>query len=66
MKIDWCKILGHKWIPVYIIGYFENVKVKFIAAECKRCRCGENDLRNTITKMNSCPVNCYNEKYYNV
>lgn len=65
MELDWCKILGHKWIPVYIIGYFENVRVKFIATQCKRCNYGEKDLRQTISKMISCPVNSYKEKHYN-
>jgi len=64
MKIDWCKILGHKWIPVYIIGWFGYEKVKFIATECKRCGKGETDLRETIAKMSKCPVNSYSEKYY--
>jgi hypothetical protein len=64
MKIDWCKILGHRWIPVYVIGYFEDVKVRFIAVECKRCNYGGNDLRQTVFKMSNCPVNSYNEKYY--
>ena len=63
MKIDWCKILGHKWIPVYIIGWFGYEKVKFIGAECKRCGKGETDLRETISKMSKCPVNSYSEKY---
>lgn len=64
MKIDLCKIFGHKWIPVYIIGRFNNTKVKFIGTECKRCKYGETDLRKTIAKMHSCPVNTYSEKYY--
>jgi hypothetical protein len=64
MKIDWCKILGHKWIPVYVIGYFKNTRVKFIGSECKRCNYGENDLRETIARMDNCPVNSYSEKYY--
>lgn len=64
MKIDWCRILGHKWIPVYITGYFGHEKVKFIATECKRCRKGDNDLIKTIAKMSNCPVNSYSEKHY--
>lgn len=64
MIINWCKILGHKWVPVYIIGYFGKIKVKFIGAECERCDFGEDDLGDTLEKMSSNPVNTYNEKYY--
>lgn len=65
MKIDWCKLLGHKWIPVYVIGYFGKNKVKFLATECKRCDEGEKDLRDTINKMDNCIVCSYDKKYYN-
>ena len=64
-KINWCKILGHKWVPIYTIGWFADKKVKFIGCECKRCNYGEDDLRETIAKMHSCHVNSYDEKYYN-
>jgi len=64
-KINWCKILRHKWIPVYIIGFFNKKEVRFIAAECKRCKKGEDDLRNAILKMTNCEVASYSEKYYN-
>lgn len=64
MKINWCKILGHKWIPVYIAGYFGDKKVKFIGTYCKRCGYGEEDLRDVVNKMDNCPINTYNEKYY--
>lgn len=64
MKINLCNFVGHKWIPVYIIGYFGNVKTKFIGAECKRCGYGHNDLLETVSKMDRCPVNTYTEKYY--
>lgn len=64
MKINWCKVLGHIWIPTYTIGWFGGTEVKFIATECKRCKVGENDLYETIQKMNNCSVCSYNEKYY--
>lgn len=64
MKINRCNFLGHKWIPVYIIGWFGYERVKFIAAECKRCGKGKEDLYTTIGKMSKCPVNSYSEKYY--
>jgi hypothetical protein len=64
MKIYWCKIIGHRWIPIFIIGWFGYEKVKFIATECKRCGKGKDDIYNTIAKMSKCPVNSYNEKYF--
>lgn len=63
-KLNWCKILGHKWIPIYIVGWFGYEKVKFVGSECKRCNYGSADLRNTIGKMSKCVVQTYNEKYY--
>lgn len=63
-KITWCKVFGHKWIPVFVIGWFGNKEVKFIAAECINCKKGLDDLYKTIAKMDDCPVNSYNEKYY--
>lgn len=64
MRINWCKILGHRWIPIYIIGYFGAIKVNFIGAECSRCNKGDDDLRETVSKMNDCHVCSHNEKYY--
>jgi hypothetical protein len=64
MKINWCKILGHKWIPVYIIGTFSKTKVKFIGAECKRCKFGDDDLTKTIYLMDRIHVSSYSEKHY--
>jgi len=63
-KINWCKILGHKWIPVFIRGYYGKKEVKFIGAECKRCILGEDDLRIAIEKMENNIICSYSEKYY--
>lgn len=67
MNINWCKLLGHKWVAVFIIGWFKGEKVKFIATECERCKFGFDDLRNTIGKMDNCvnAVHTYSEQYYN-
>ena len=65
MKIDWCKMLGHKWVPVYIIGWFADNKVKFIATECKRCKIGNEDILKLIRVLDPCTICSYSEKYYN-
>lgn len=64
-NVNWCKILGHKWIPVFVHGYFGKKEVKFIAAECKRCGFGKDALKKTIYQMDNNLVCSYNEKHYN-
>jgi hypothetical protein len=64
MKINWCKIIGHKWIPVYIKGEIGGKKIKFIGVKCGRCGKGYDDLLDVVNKLDSCEYNTYNEKYY--
>ena len=35
MKINWCRILGHKWVPL-VVG-FELNGYTFITCYCGRC-----------------------------
>ena len=64
MKVNWCKILGHKFVPVFLIGYYGKIKVKFIGTECSRCNFGADDLSDTIHKMDNNLVCSYDEEYY--
>ena len=64
MKVNWCKILGHKWIPIFIRGYYGKKEVKFIATVCKKCKLGEEDLKIAITKMDNNIICSYSEEYY--
>lgn len=64
MKIDYCKLLGHKWIPVYIIGCILGKEVRFIATECKRCKVGKEESLNILKILDSYSVCSYNEKYF--
>lgn len=64
MKLNFCKIFGHVWIPVYIKGEIGGKPVRFIGAECKKCLKGHEDLRDFINELDSCEYNTYNEKYY--
>jgi len=63
MKTNWCKILGHRWVPVYIIGFIKEKETKLIGTECKRCGFGEKDLLDAIEKMDA-KICSYSKKYY--
>ena len=64
MKIDWCKILGHRFVPIFVKGWFSKEEVKFIATVCSRCDLGEDELRDTVKKMRSHEFCTYSEKYW--
>jgi len=66
IKINWCKILGHKWVPIFIRGFYVDKEVKFIGTECIRCKFGKNDLMVAIKKMDNNIVCSYTEKYYHI
>ena len=65
-KIDWCKILGHSWEPIYVKGRYSNIEVKFIGCKCRRVECnyGEDDLLDAVNKQTVNEYNTYSEKYY--
>ena len=46
MKINKCKWFGHKWIPVFIKGKYNDLETKFISCYCCRCNKGFNRNRN--------------------
>lgn len=60
MKINWCKLLGHRWIIVYIA---KTGKFKFIATYCQRCRLGKDELHDAIDKLKT-NINTYEIKYF--
>ena len=62
--MNWCRIFGHKWIPVYVKGIYRNISVEFIACYCDRCDKGYDELLDTIQKQTPNQYNTYNEKYF--
>ena len=63
--MNWkCKLFGHKWIPVYIKGYYGDIEVKFIACQCYRCRLGNVELLDVIRKQTMRVYNTYEESYF--
>ena len=65
MKIDWCKILGHSYEPLFIKGRFADKEVKFISCKCRRCDFGEPEIVDTVDKMDDYDFFTYTEKYFN-
>lgn len=64
MEIDWCKIFGHKWEPMFIKGRYSNIEVKFIACRCKRCDMGHDEALDAVVKQTVNEYNTYSEKYF--
>jgi len=62
--MNWCKILGHLYEPVFIKGTFGDKEVKFIGAKCKRCGFGQDELVDTVNKMDLNYFCTYSEKYW--
>ena len=64
MKINWCKIIGHRWEPVFIKGTYNGGTRKFILCQCKRCGLGEEEVQ----QIGDLAVNrfyfTYSEKYF--
>jgi hypothetical protein len=60
MKIDWCKVFGHKWRIVYV-GQYD--KWKLISAYCERCGFGHRELNDFV---NTTPHDfaSYTEEYF--
>ena len=65
MKIDWCKILGHSYVPIFIKGSYRNKIVEFIGCKCRRCDFGEKELSDAIMKMDIVDYATYSKKYFN-
>lgn len=61
MRIDWCKILGHKWVPI-IIG-FKDRDYTFIGCYCDRCRLGDNELHKAVADQTTV-IASYNFEYF--
>jgi len=64
MKINWCNILGHRWVQGYLKGEFNGQQIKFIGCYCDRCRKGYSEL----LKITECAINrkyaTYESKYF--
>lgn len=64
MKINWCKILGHNWVPVFIKGVYNKRMIKFVGCYCQRCSKGEKE----VNELNEIAINrqygTYNERYF--
>jgi len=49
MKINWCKIIGHKWTAIFAKCYYndkESVEISFFDMKCKRCMCLTEEISN--------------------
>lgn len=61
----WCRFWGHKWIPIYIGGYFNKKKTKIISCYCVRCRKGHDEISKFIDAQSENLYNTWSEKYFN-
>jgi len=64
MKMDKCKLFGHKWMPLFIKGEYNGKTIKFIACYCKRCQKGYNEVININEVAENKEFGTYNEKYF--
>tara|TARA_R110002153_G_scaffold268651_1_gene433593 strand:- start:89 stop:289 length:201 start_codon:yes stop_codon:yes gene_type:complete len=64
MKVDWCKILGHKYRPVFYKGDIKGVEVKIITCYCERCKLGRKEMRDFSDKLEPLEMATYQEKYF--
>jgi len=64
MKIDKCKLLGHRWVPVFIKGTYNGKEVKFIACHCERCNKGKKEMSGIIDLAVNRKYGTYSEKYF--
>lgn len=55
-----CKVLGHKWIPVYIR---KGDRWSFIGTYCRRCWFGRAELYDFL-EFNSPMINTYNAELW--
>jgi len=61
MRIDLCKIFGHKWERV-VIGFKINTYT-FITCFCRRCDFGHDELYKLIDDTGA-EINTYNFDYF--
>jgi hypothetical protein len=64
MKIDKCKLFGHKWYPCYVRGYYGGTQIKFIGVYCQRCRKGHDELLDAIKKQTISVYGTHSEEYF--
>ena len=64
MKLNLCKLLGHRWVPVFISGEYKGIKVKFIGTYCSRCDKGHDELLNTVRSQTDITYGTYVEEYF--
>jgi hypothetical protein len=62
MKINKCKILGHKWHPISIQIDFNGQLIKCVICYCKRCKKGFYENANLIDITNA--VAFTDEKFF--
>ena len=64
LKIDKCKLFGHKWTPVFIKGEYNGQMIKFIACFCGRCRKGYGEVHEIVGAAKNRQFAEYSEKYF--
>jgi hypothetical protein len=64
MKINKCKWFGHKWIPVFIKGTYNDLETKFISCYCERCGKGFKEVTQINNLAKNSKYGTYSEKYF--
>lgn len=64
MKIDKCKLFGHKWTPAFIKGEYNGKAHKFISCYCSRCDLGYDEVLDIIGAAADLEYGTYSEKYF--
>jgi len=59
-----CKRKGHKWVPMFIKGTYNNKVVKFIACYCERCNKGWDEAGDINEIAINREYGTYAEKYF--
>jgi len=65
LKINKCKLFGHKWVPVFIKGEYNGKFIKFIACYCDRCNKGYNEVFGINEVAINREFGTYSEEYFN-
>jgi hypothetical protein len=64
MKINKCKLFGHKWHVAYCSGEYNGIPAKFIGAYCLRCFKGYPELIQSCKNFTKLSFASYSEKYF--
>ena len=66
MKHWKCKLLGHKWNPLFIKAEYNGKVAKFVACYCLRCLKGYDEAMNIHEIGENRRFGTYSEKYFDI